>query len=45
MSRTGRVAILDKPEGTFHIEEKPLPEIKPGVKQDRGQILIIDYKI
>ena len=30
MSRTGRVAILDKPEGTFHIEENPLPEIKPG---------------
>ena len=26
MSRTGRVAILDKPEGTFTIEEKPLPE-------------------
>jgi threonine dehydrogenase-like Zn-dependent dehydrogenase len=38
MSRTGRVAVLDKPEGTFHIEEKTLPEVKPGeilIKQER----------
>ena len=41
MSRTGRVAILDKPEGTFHIEEKPLPEVKPGeilVKQESAGV-------
>ena len=41
MGRTGRVAILDKPGGTFHIEEKPLPEIKPGemlVKQERAGV-------
>jgi L-iditol 2-dehydrogenase len=41
MSRTGRVAILDKPEGTFHIEEKVLPEVKPGeilVKQERSGV-------
>lgn len=41
MARTGRVAILDKPEGTFTIEEKPLPEIKAGeilVKQERAGV-------
>jgi threonine dehydrogenase-like Zn-dependent dehydrogenase len=38
MSRTGRVAILDKPKGAFYIEERPIPEVQPGtilVKQER----------
>ena len=41
MSRTGRVAVLDKPQGTFTIEEKPLPEVKPGeilIKQERAGV-------
>jgi threonine dehydrogenase-like Zn-dependent dehydrogenase len=41
MSKKGRVVILDKPKGKFHIEEKPLPEVKPGemlIKQERTGI-------
>lgn len=41
MGRTGRVAILDKPNGSFEIQERPLPNIQPGqvlIKQESAGV-------